>query len=809
MMERRWNTLPLCHAPGDLNPGLLLRCLLAIVVLLGLSGSAGPASPAKKAPSRPESNVPAKPLSPGPLVLEDKPEPFVPRTPRTEADEDRVEALGLFSAARLHEQRRELAEALRLYERALRCDPQSATIARAVVTLAARLDRHGEAVRYALKLVELEEVDPLLLRRLGVYLTEEGDWPRALGFFEKAVAARKTAKPTAEDVLRWMEMGRLYHLTAEYDKAADAFAQVLDALDHPERFGLNERFKKMLLGDPGHAWNLIGESFFLAGRFPQAAAAFEKGHRAAPNQQLLDYQLTRIDARSGHPDKALQRLQAGFDARPAALWAELAEGLAQGWTLGKPMTAVGPVLPASLQDAGEGMAPYRLLADLLKTLHKETELIARLEALRARDPNNVFVAHFLAEKYLEGKQADKAEALYGALVVRWPSIAGYRNLLEIYRKAKRYDALLKVLGEAIAHVGALDPLAEKGHALAEDKELVKRVVRTARAQLNADPKGCPYESRVAAALLALEAKQYDAAAEFYRAAIEAKPDHAERLYKSWGLGLVRREQYARAVEVFRRALDQKAPADDPTFLYHLAGALEMAGRTDEALAAARKAVELAAAGEAGRKPAPAAPDRPDLLSCRTRVAWLLYHGKRYDEAAMAYGELIQKYAFDHDSVGIPETVREFRLAMSNIAVSQHDTARAVDWLEQVLDEFPEDPAALNDLGYLWAEQGKHLDRAHRMIEKAVEKDPDNAAYRDSLGWVLFQKGRIREALPELEKAAATEPEPTVLDHLGDAYRALGQAEKAKDAWRRAIEAFKKNPDAEKMKQVEAKIKANP
>ena len=353
-------------------------------------------------------------------------------------------------------------------------------------------------------------------------------------------------------------------------------------------------------------------------------------------------------------------------------------------------------------------------------------------------------------------------------------------------------------------------MAEKGRALADDRELVEKVVQTARAQLKAEPKGCPYESRVAAALLAMEAKQFDAAAEFFRAAMEARPDHAERLYKSWGLGLVRREQYARAVEVFRRAVDQNAlPAGDPTFPYHLAGALEMAGRTGEALAAVRKAAQLATAAEAGRNPARASPDRPDLLMCRTRVAWILYHSKRYDEAARAYGELIQKHASDHDSAGIPEMVREFRLAMSNIAVFQHDTARAVDWLEQVLDEFPEDPAALNDLGYLWAEQGKHLDRAHRMIEKAVEKDPDNAAYRDSLGWVLFQKGRIQEALPELEQAAASEPEPTVLDHLGDAYRALGQAEKAKDAWRRAIEAFKKDGDAEKMKQVEAKMKANP
>ena len=66
------------------------------------------------------------------------------------------------------------------YQRALRCDPQSATIARAIIPVAVRLKRYAEAVRYALKAVELEDADPLLLRRLGVYLTEEGDWARAV-----------------------------------------------------------------------------------------------------------------------------------------------------------------------------------------------------------------------------------------------------------------------------------------------------------------------------------------------------------------------------------------------------------------------------------------------------------------------------------------------------------------------------------------------------------------------------------------------------------------------------------------------------
>ena len=74
----------------------------------------------------------------------------------------------------------------------------------------------------------------------------------------------------------------------------------------------------------------------------------------------------------------------------------------------------------------------------------------------------------------------------------------------------------------------------------------------------------------------------------------------------------------------------------------------------------------------------------------------------------------------------------------------------------MLDEFPDDAGAMNDLGYLWADQDKNLQRARRMIRKAVDAEPDNAAYRDSLGWVLFRLGRY----PAGRWPNCKEPPPT-------------------------------------------------
>jgi tetratricopeptide (TPR) repeat protein len=352
------------------------------------------------------------------------------------------------------------------------------------------------------------------------------------------------------------------------------------------------------------------------------------------------------------------------------------------------------------------------------------------------------------------------------------------------------------------------------------------VIGAARARAKSGPKVLHYEAQVAVALLAMEAKQFDTAGEFFELAAKTRPDQAARLWLAWGGKLVISEQYARAVEVFRRGIDGKVSPGDPEFFYYLAGALEMSGRTDEALVAARTAVELASKpvspadpkrrpdGQPGEQPDPknssgAKRDGKDVPGYLLRVGWILYHAKRHDDAEKVYRGLLDKYGADHGSNEPRHVLREARLALSNVAVVRGETSAAIEWLEQVLDEFPDDVSALNDLGYLWAEQGSHLGRAHRMIEKAVREEPDNAAYRDSLGWVLFQLGRVPEALVELEKAAAKEPDPTVLEHLGDARRAAGRLDQAKESWRGAAEAYRKAGEIDKARKVERKAAAPP
>lgn len=119
--------------------------------------------------------------------------------------------------------------------------------------------------------------------------------------------------------------------------------------------------------------------------------------------------------------------------------------------------------------------------------------------------------------------------------------------------------------------------------------------------------------------------------------------------------------------------------------------------------------------------------------------------------------------------------------------------------EKAVELKPDFAEALNYLGYMWAERGTNLERAHDLIKKAVEIEPDNDAFLDSLAWVLHMLGRSDEALPHQLRAvelAKDEPDATLFDHLGDIYQKLGKTDEARKAWKRAQEIEAK-PEVDK------------
>ncbi len=95
---------------------------------------------------------------------------------------------------------------------------------------------------------------------------------------------------------------------------------------------------------------------------------------------------------------------------------------------------------------------------------------------------------------------------------------------------------------------------------------------------------------------------------------------------------------------------------------------------------------------------------------------------------------------------------------------------------------------------------------------SVDSDQDNAAYLDSLGWVLFRRGKVKEARELLEKASALDlglDDPVVWDHLGDVYQRQNETKRATAAWKKAIDLYNdahRRPKDDRFKEIQQKLK---
>ncbi|WP_028579879.1 tetratricopeptide repeat protein [Desulfogranum japonicum] len=125
-----------------------------------------------------------------------------------------------------------------------------------------------------------------------------------------------------------------------------------------------------------------------------------------------------------------------------------------------------------------------------------------------------------------------------------------------------------------------------------------------------------------------------------------------------------------------------------------------------------------------------------------------------------------------------------------------DHVTALNIMQDVIALNPDNAAALNFVGYTWADNSQHLEQALNYIQKAVELKPEDGYIRDSLGWVLFKMGKVDQAILELEKAIKLSPQDAAIhDHLGDAYLDSGNLQKALEAYKQAEKLEQEGSDS--------------
>jgi tetratricopeptide (TPR) repeat protein len=214
----------------------------------------------------------------------------------------------------------------------------------------------------------------------------------------------------------------------------------------------------------------------------------------------------------------------------------------------------------------------------------------------------------------------------------------------------------------------------------------------------------------------------------------------------------------------------------------MASNLDRLDKTDDAVKQLRKMTTL----------------RPSDPAPSIALGDILRSRERHVEAIVAYDQALVK-------VKTPENRHWSLFYARGISLEQSKQwPRAEGDFLKALELNAEQPLVLNYLGYSWVDRGQNLERAQKMIVKAVELRPSDGYIADSLGWVYYKVGKYERAVKELDRAVELLPaDPIINDHLGDAFWRVGRYREAKFQWQRVLGL---NPKPELEVQIKNKLK---
>lgn len=349
------------------------------------------------------------------------------------------------------------------------------------------------------------------------------------------------------------------------------------------------------------------------------------------------------------------------------------------------------------------------------------------------------------------------------------------------RNAEAADLLTKVRKAQPADVALTLTLSRVLQREGRPEEAARAMQELADALVQDKKEGAAQQVRLEAAQVLLEAKQWDAAEAVLAPLLDVSDAAVRTQARSYQADvLVGRKRYDEALKLL-------GPEDLPVPLVSKrAEVLLRAGREAEG----RQLLDTLVAGAPEAGPAGDKAAQAKTAEAVISAAQVYQRLERYGDSIQLLSGLVQAQ---------PDVIpAHFLLGAAYERSGRH--AEAATQFRRVLDLDPDYHAALNYLGYLYAERGENLDEALALVRRAVALDPDNGSYVDSLGWTYFQLGQREKARSYLERAARLEPkDSTVHEHLGDVYVALGQTEKAREVYRRALELSDKDTEAEQVR----------
>lgn len=391
---------------------------------------------------------------------------------------------------------------------------------------------------------------------------------------------------------------------------------------------------------------------------------------------------------------------------------------------------------------------------------------------------------------------------------------------QLVDKAKKLNSEAKTLEDADAKLKALN----------KDKVNTPKLVKAAaklQKSTKADEKPFRYFATLVLAKAAHNAKDYDSAEVFYRACSDIAIDdlqsseHIVRAVDGHLEFLMFRKKHDAVIELAERVM---AINGDQTLAFfnnfEVAGQLLLAksrkGETKEVLETLDKLIKKS----------------DGLFLYHQMKARILVDAEKYEDAVKEYGSIIESIQ-DNENIE-KETkdkyVRGAKYGLSGVYVTMNKIDEGTKILRELVKEDPENATFKNDLGFILCDNDREIEESEKLIRSAIELDlkarkkaadegkigkdeaiKPNAAYVDSLGWVLYKQKKYDEALKNLLESAGSDDEESnhieIWDHVGDCYLAMGKKKEALETFQKALkmeDVTKK--DGERRKKVTEKMK---
>jgi tetratricopeptide (TPR) repeat protein len=432
----------------------------------------------------------------------------------------------------------------------------------------------------------------------------------------------------------------------------------------------------------------------------------------------------------------------------------------------------------ALAAAYEQMRDFKSAADVLRKL------------LESNPPNARELTRNLAQDLMLGQDYAGALKVYEGMVADDPSDAqAYLRISQIYRQQRDFPKAR----EANDKAKALEPnsieirynevnILEAEDRIPEATQLLKDILTsTAKRNYNQAERANRVALLDRLASLYRSVDQTDPAVDAYREMADVDPNLAARASAQ----II--DTYQNGKE-FTKAQDEADAAakkypDDPTLRVVRNSLLAEMGKVDEAAADLKKML--------GGKD-----DRDTYVS----LAQVYEKGQRWDDMAKALDAAEKLSQSDEEKEGVWFMRGAMYERMKKLDMAETE-------FRKILKINPDNAGALNYIGYMLADANQRLDESLDLINKALEQDPGNGAYLDSLGWVQYRLGRLDDAEKNLRRALEKTPrDPTVHDHMANVLMKQSKVKEAVAQWEASLQEWNASSPADMRPDEIAQVK---